>query len=128
MSFAKKKSVIEEGDTVIIYLSPQTMYAIQVKPLIASKKGDMVDNVFQTAYGSVKVIELAGKKFGHKVQLSRGYGYLLYPTPELWTMTLPHRTQILYTPDISLILMQLELKSGSVVVESGIYIVFLLSE
>lgn len=119
MSFAKRKSVVEEGDTVIIYFGPQAMYAIQVKPLIVSKKGDMVENVFQTAYGSVKVIDLVGKKFGHKVHFSRGWGYLLYPTPELWTVTLPHRTQILYTPDISLILMQLDLKAGSVVIESG---------
>jgi tRNA A58 N-methylase Trm61 len=25
------------------------------------------------------------------------------PTPELWTKVLPHRTQILYLPDISLV-------------------------
>lgn len=120
MSFATTKSVVEDGDTVIIYVNPQAMYAIQVKPLIASKKGDMVENVFQTAYGALKVQELVGKRFGQKVQFSRGWGYLLHPTPELWTLTLPHRTQILYTPDISLIIMQLDLKAGSVVVESGI--------
>ena len=119
MSFAEIKSVVEEGDTVVIYVNPQAMYAIQVKPLIASKKGDMVENVFQTAYGALKVQELVGKKFGHKVEFSRGWGYLLHPTPELWTLTLPHRTQILYTPDISLIIMQLDLKVGSIVVESG---------
>lgn len=119
MSFATRKCVVEEGDTVIIYVNPQAMYAIQVKPMITSKKGDLVENVFQTAYGALKVQELVGKKFGHKVQFSRGWGYLLYPTPELWTLTLPHRTQILYTPDISLIIMQLDLKAGSVVIESG---------
>ena len=45
--------------------------------------------------------------------------YLLYPSPELWTVTLPHRTQILYTTDISLITLELDLKPGSVVIESG---------
>lgn len=44
---------------------------------------------------------------------------MLQPTPELWTQTLPHRTQIIYTPDISMILFQLEVKPGSIVVESG---------
>lgn len=34
-------------------------------------------------------------------------------------MTLPHRTQIIYTADISMILFQLEVKPGSVVIESG---------
>lgn len=51
--------------------------------------------------------------------MSRGWAYVLQPTPELWTMTLPHRTQIIYTPDISMILYQLELKPGSIMIESG---------
>ncbi len=37
----------------------------------------------------------------------------------MWTKCLPHRTQILYSTDISMILLQLELRPGSVVVESG---------
>lgn len=121
MSFASTtKSVVEENDTVIIYVNPQSMYAIRVTPTIASKKGEMVENVFQTCYGALKVRDLIGQSFGRKIQFSKGWGHLLRPTPELWTLTLPHRTQILYTPDISMIVMQLELKNGSVVVESGI--------
>jgi tRNA (adenine57-N1/adenine58-N1)-methyltransferase len=82
--------------------------------LILFRKGEEVENVFQTNYGAFKVQDLVGKKFGTKVAMTRGYGYALYPTPELWTKTLPHRTQILYATDISLILMQLELKPGSI--------------
>lgn len=44
---------------------------------------------------------------------------MLQPTPDLWTLSLPHRTQIIYTPDISMIIFQLELKPGSIVIESG---------
>ena len=78
------------------------------------RKGDEVENIFQTNYGGFKVADLVGKKFGTKIPMTRGYGYALYPTPELWTKTLPHRTQILYSTDISLILMNLDLKPGSV--------------
>ncbi|GIY53850.1 hypothetical protein CDAR_452511 [Caerostris darwini] len=46
-------------------------------------------------------------------------GIRLFPTPELWTVTLPHRTQILYAADISLIALQLDLKPGSIVCEAG---------
>ena len=49
----------------------------------------------------------------------KGWVYLLHPTPELWTVNLLHRTQILYTTDISMVILRLALKPGSVVVESG---------
>lgn len=120
MSFNKNKAIIEEGDTIILYLTVNKLYAIDVHPQITSKKGLLVENVFQvTPYGALKVKELIGKKYGSKIKLSGGWGYVLQPTPELWTLTLPHRTQIIYTPDISMIIMQLELKVGSVVIESG---------
>lgn len=45
--------------------------------------------------------------------------YLLRPTPELWTLTLGHRTQIIYTRDISVIVLKLDLRNGSLVCESG---------
>jgi len=45
--------------------------------------------------------------------------YMLLPTPELWTISLPHRTQIVHTTDISYIILHLNLKPGCVVVESG---------
>ena len=49
----------------------------------------------------------------------KGWVYLLHPTPELWTVNLRHRTQILYTTDISMVILKLALKPGSIVVESG---------
>ncbi|KAF5301606.1 hypothetical protein FQR65_LT08911 [Abscondita terminalis] len=90
-----------------------------LEPKTLSKKGTVVDNVFQTPYGALKCGTLIGKEYGTKIDLSKGWGYVLQPTPELWTLTLPHRTQIIYTPDISMILLQLEVSPGSVVIESG---------
>ncbi|KAG2147008.1 tRNA methyltransferase complex subunit Cpd1 [Suillus cothurnatus] len=44
---------------------------------------------------------------------------VLRPTPELWTMALPHRTQILYLADIAFITSWLDIKRGSSVIEAG---------
>jgi tRNA (adenine57-N1/adenine58-N1)-methyltransferase catalytic subunit len=72
-----------------------------------------------TKYGSLKHSDLIGKKYGMKVQCTKGTCYILHGSPELWTLSLPHRTQILYTPTISMITLELDLKPGCVVVESG---------
>ncbi|XP_075984995.1 tRNA methyltransferase 61 [Anticarsia gemmatalis] len=118
MSFRNYKEKIDVGDTVILYLS-NSLYAIDVQREIKNKKGEMVDNVFQTPFGALKVRTLIGAEYGSRVELSKGWGHVLQPTPELWSLTLPHRTQIIYTPDISMIMLQLDLVPGSVVIEAG---------
>lgn len=125
MSFNKVKEFIEEGDVVILYLGPNNMHPIEIKPKIVNKKGLMVDNTFQTIYGALKVFSLVGKKYGSMVELSRGWGHVLQPTPELWTLTVPHRTQIIYTPDISLIIHLMDLSPGRTVIETGSHQLFL---
>jgi len=64
---------------------------------------------------------LRPSRLEHQVTGVNGKGFvtLLYPTPELWTLALVHRTQILYVADIALISFNLELKPGAVVIESG---------
>lgn len=49
----------------------------------------------------------------------RGYVFLLRPTPSLWTLSLPHRTQILYYPDICFVALKLNLGPGSKLIEAG---------
>ncbi|XP_036150218.1 tRNA (adenine(58)-N(1))-methyltransferase catalytic subunit TRMT61A-like [Monomorium pharaonis] len=119
MSFKATKEIIEDGDIVILYLNPNNMYSLEVKAKICNKRGQIIDNVFNTTYGALKVISLIGQKYGSKVELTRGWAYVLQPTPELWTLMLPHRTQIIYSPDISLIIHLMELRPGSIVVETG---------
>ena len=49
----------------------------------------------------------------------RGFLLILRPTPELWTLALPHWTQILYLADVAFITSSLNIKKGSWVIEAG---------
>lgn len=53
------------------------------------------------------------------VAASTGFIHILPPTPESWTTSLPHRTQVVYTPDYSYILHRLRARPGSVIIEAG---------
>lgn len=111
MSFVEYSEFIQEGDVVIIFLGHDSMMPIKVEPGAQT----------QTRYGAIRhSSDLIGRRFGSKVTCSKGgWVYVLHPTPELWTVNLPHRTQILYTTDIANITLMLDLKPGSVVCESG---------
>ena len=58
---------------------------------------------------------MIGKPWGWKYNCAKGYVYLLFPTCELWSLSLRHRTQILYLADISRIIFELNLSPGSIV-------------
>ncbi|CAL8303038.1 unnamed protein product [Boreogadus saida] len=111
MSFVEYSETVQEGDVAIVYLGHESMMAVKVQ-----RNGQT-----QTRYGAIRhSSDLIGKRYGSKVTCSKGgWVLVLHPTPELWTVNLPHRTQILYTTDIATITMMLELKPGAVVCESG---------
>ncbi|KAL6518820.1 hypothetical protein OROHE_017573 [Orobanche hederae] len=107
---------ITAGDLVIVYENYGSMKAVNV-----SEK-----EVLQNRFGVFKHCDWIGKQFGSKVFTNKGgftdkggFIYLLAPTPELWTLVLSHRTQILYIADISFVVMYLEIVPGCVVLESG---------
>ena len=79
MTFLEFKDTIEENDLAILYINFTTIIPVSVKPMTLSRKGTCeVENIYQTKYGSLKAMDLVGKKFGSKVQLSKGYGYILH--------------------------------------------------
>lgn len=107
MSFNR---LINYGDLVIVYERHDNMKAITVTER----------SVLQNKFGVFKHSDWIGKSFGSKVFNNKGgFVYLLAPTPELWTLVLNHRTQILYIADISFVVMYLEIVPGCVVLESG---------
>ncbi|KAK4757591.1 hypothetical protein SAY87_018892 [Trapa incisa] len=109
----KKLSFIRSikcGDLVIIYERHDVMKAIKVNE----------GSIFQNRFGVFKHSDWIGKPFGSKVYSNKGgFVYILAPTPELWTLVLSHRTQILYIADISFVIMYLEVVPGCLVLESG---------
>ncbi|KAI1425839.1 S-adenosyl-L-methionine-dependent methyltransferase [Xylaria sp. FL1777] len=48
-----------------------------------------------------------------------GFIHILPPTPEIWTSSLPHRTQVVYTPDYSYILHRIRARPGAQLIEAG---------
>ena len=48
-----------------------------------------------------------------------GFIHILPPTPEIWTSSLPHRTQVVYTPDYSYIVHRIRAHPGAQLIEAG---------
>lgn len=109
--FRKVKDEIQEGDLVLAWMT-----RTNVKPVIV-KDGEQMN----TRYGAFPHKNMIGKKYGTQLASSSKHGFihLMAPTPELWTLSLPHRTQIVYTPDASYIVQRLKIRPGSRVIESG---------
>lgn len=53
------------------------------------------------------------------IEAGSGFLHILQPTPESWTSSLDHRTQVVYTPDYSYILQRLRVRPGSTLIEAG---------
>lgn len=111
MSFYRYKDTIEEGDLVLAFVS-----RTQIKPFTVTK-GEWLN----TRYGNFEHDKMVGLKYGTQMggAKERGFVHLLHPSAELWTVSLPHRTQIVYTPDSSYIVQRLGITSGSRVIEAG---------
>lgn len=111
MSFYECKDTISEGDLVLAFVSRGL-----IKPFYVTK-GESLN----TRYGNFEHDRMIGMKYGSQMAGARdkGFVHLLQPTPELWTLSLPHRTQIVYSPDSSYIVQRLGITSGSRVIEAG---------
>lgn len=105
------------GDLVLV----QEQYNM-LKPLILAVNA-YVDN----RYGRFSHNDILGQRLGRRIysltqsaeKHSAGFVHVLKPTPELWSQAMGHRTQIVYPHDAALISFLLDLRPGSVVVESG---------
>ncbi|KAJ8907215.1 hypothetical protein NDN08_003696 [Rhodosorus marinus] len=109
-------SEIHGGDIVVVHSRFDELLNLELK-----KHGN-----FHNRYGIFNHDDLLGKNAGRrwitasgKVATGAGFVIVLRPTPELWTLSLSHRTQIVYTHDIAVITAEMDLRPGSIVVEAG---------
>ncbi|KAF9737328.1 hypothetical protein PMIN06_001546 [Paraphaeosphaeria minitans] len=73
-------------------------------------------NAAEDAVGSEEPVRGAVKA---ATTASSGFAHLVPPTPETWTLCLPHRTQVVYTPDYSFIIQKTRLRPGDHIIEAG---------
>ncbi|KAG4301251.1 hypothetical protein PCK1_002561 [Pneumocystis canis] len=109
--FWKPKSIVEEGDVAILWLTREQVISIVIE------RGKILHNQF----GSYAHSDMIGLPYGSQIPSSNGTGYLhiLKPTPELWIQALKHRTQIVYVHDISCVQSKLRIQRGISVLEAG---------
>ena len=109
---------IQEGDSVVLYGSRTRATVV---PRV--ERGA----VTHCEFGVFPHDSLIGRAFGSRVTAaprrdgkpSGGWVWALRLTSELWSRFLPHRTQVLYSADIAMVVFNLGLAPGCVVVESG---------
>ncbi|VDD80360.1 unnamed protein product [Mesocestoides corti] len=104
-----RKNIAAEGDSVIV------AYGKSDTQLIQLVRGAVTQNKF----GALKHDEIIGKPYGSRIVVPRGHVCILGLDPVIWTQTLPHRTQIIYPTDSSMIVGQLDLVPGFRVLEAG---------
>jgi tRNA (adenine57-N1/adenine58-N1)-methyltransferase len=121
------KRQVAPGDLVIVWLVRYLLLFLvafshphQTRDLVQSLVVSPGKS-FNSRYGDYSHSDLVGIPYGSKVasRTGKGFVHILRPTPELWTLALPHRTQILYLADIAFITSWLYIRPGSVVIEAG---------
>ncbi len=115
--FEKKENIVEKtktinyGDLVIIYENGDS---VKYFTLEKGKK-------FQNKYGIFSHDDIYGKNYGCKIYDKEGKKYIsiLSFVPNIWERCINKMTQILFNPDISLIMLLLNLSQSSIIYESG---------
>lgn len=109
---ANENEIFKLGDIMLIYENKDKIKCLKLE------KG----KVFQNKYGSFKHEDIAGKPFGSRIisEKTKGFITALRFIPYLWERSISRLTQILFNPDISVILTLLNITNNSIIYESGI--------
>lgn len=117
----KTEHFTKPGDLIIIQERYTNLTAVKLKN----------DGYLDNRYGRFAHNDLLGKPLGIRWearsypgaksggQQCAGFVHALAPTPELWSLALEHRTQIVYPHDSALISLHLDLRPGMTLIECG---------
>ncbi len=102
---------IKYGDLVIIYENGDSVKYFTLE------KGKKIQN----KYGTFSHDDIYGKNYGCKIYNKDNTKYIsiLSFVPNIWERCINKMTQILFNPDISLIMILLNLSQSSIIYESG---------
>ena len=106
-----KNKKIDYGDLVIIYENGDSVKYFTLE------KGKKIQN----KYGTFSHDDIYGKNYGCKIYNKEKTKFIsiLSFVPNIWERCINRMTQILFNPDISLIMILLNLSQSSVIYESG---------
>lgn len=118
MSIFDRKRFIDDGSPIIVCV---VLHFTQLQGNSFKCVKITTGGKISTKFGLLEHNELIGKEYGIKMFTKAGKGpiFILHPTPYLWTLSLRHVTQILYSTDISVILHRLNILNNQIVVEAG---------
>ncbi len=106
----KLKSVIQDGDYILIVYDEKRRWIVQVK----------TGQAFHTNKGIIEFDKLIGKPYGIQLPSSKHKNFLIFPpTPADFLFKTVRKTQIIYPKDASFILVNTGIGPGSRVVEAG---------
>ncbi|KAJ3515409.1 hypothetical protein NM208_g14970 [Fusarium decemcellulare] len=83
------------------------------------RRREATDEDTPTTTGPDEATDPTSKPVKKATAAASGFIHILRPTPEVWTSSLPHRTQVVYTPDYSYILQRLRVVPGTRIIEAG---------
>ena len=111
MICAQKHECVKEGDLILLHGGYKFLTTCYVE------RGQILINKF----GAFRHENMIGVAYGQLVPNTRNSAKLvvLRATPELWSISLRHRTQVVYSMDASVINFRLNIRPGSIVVETG---------
>lgn len=113
--------IANDGDIIIVQEKYNAVISVQLK------RGEYLNN----RYGRFAHDDIIGQPLGRRweakshpgvgtgTQQCAGFVHALSPTPELWSLAMLHRTQIVYPHDAAIIALHLDLRPGCILVEAG---------